>query len=426
MKRLVCVIVFLLVSLAFAEDELVSKRELYLRARDVLKESLENGDTVKANEAFEYLKENAKNGAPLNHFEEYLIAGELNHYDEAVEKFAMIRRVILDSSYTNHLEGDQRNSVDDGLNNYLYRGLDPFTKNVMDSLNNRVQQSSASDENKALYEALLYGDPVVSVDVVNIRGHYFLYQVIRDTTYAEEFLKHSKEFVQKYPQSEHAKYLKDQTIPFVQKYMDLQREFRKNPLKHKYYTGGVGIYYSRWMGFITGDATDYISMDMGSEAMFELELQFRRLNLGFLIAYGIDGERKYKDAYTDYDDMDGGYYLAFTAGVDVFDSRFLKVVPFIGLGSITLEDLDIDAHNYFVMGSSVDIRLWSTTPKRLGALAASVQLRLKYMVGFSSYKDSYQTRYVDPETHYTAIETHPVSGDYVNQSFSVGLGLYFW
>ena len=45
MKRLI-VLLLLLVGVATADSN-VSKKELYSRARDVLKESLENGDTAK-------------------------------------------------------------------------------------------------------------------------------------------------------------------------------------------------------------------------------------------------------------------------------------------------------------------------------------------------------------------------------------------
>ena len=52
--------------------EKVSKRELFLRARDVLKTSLESGDTARACEALDYLAANVAQGAPLSRFEEYL------------------------------------------------------------------------------------------------------------------------------------------------------------------------------------------------------------------------------------------------------------------------------------------------------------------------------------------------------------------
>ena len=49
-----------------------SKKELFLRARDVLKTSLESGDTARAGQALDYLKTNVEEGAPLTRFEEYL------------------------------------------------------------------------------------------------------------------------------------------------------------------------------------------------------------------------------------------------------------------------------------------------------------------------------------------------------------------
>ena len=418
-----------LVALTFAEETQVSKKEMYYRARDVLKESLESGDMARAGEAFDYLKANVENGAPLNHFEEYLIYSEMGRYDEAIAKYATLRRIILDSNYVSNI--DTRISVEDYLNNYLYRGLEPFTKDVMDSLNNRVQQSNASDENKGLFAALLYGDQVVSVRVRSFGDRSYVFRVINDTTCAEIFLRNATDFVQKYPNSEHAKYLNDQTIPFVQNYMDKQREFRANPLKYKFYTGGFGAYYSKWWGGITGDATDYISMDMDSY-MLELELQFWRVNLGAFVAYGIEGKRKYRrDLFYQGSDYDDGYSIGFTAGFDAFDSKYVKVVPFIGIGATTIDALEIDAHNHFLLGTNVDLRLWTSKASRRDSPIASVQVRLKYMAKFSSYSDTYwnvEQIYDDETGYFIESEKHQftASGDYVNHAFSIGLGLYWW
>lgn len=430
MKKIVLYLLVLLSVSVFADGNQVSKKEMYYRARDVLRESLEGGDMARAGEAFDYLKANVENGAPLNHFEEYLIYSEMGRYDEAIAKYATLRRIILDSNYVSNI--DTRISVEDYLNNYLYRGLEPFTKDVMDSLNNRVQQSNASDENKGLFAALLYGDQVVSVRVLSFGDRSYVFRVINDTTCAEIFLRNATDFVQKYPNSEHAKYLNDQTIPFVQNYMDKQREFRANPLKHKFYTGGFGAYYSKWWGGITGDATDYISMDMGSY-MLELELQFWRVNLGAFVAYGIEGERKYRtdlDSHDSFDD-DEGYSIGFTLGFDAFDSKYVKVVPFIGIGATTIDALEIDAHNHFLLGTNVDLRLWTSKASRRDSPIASVQVRLKYMAKFSSYSDTYwnvEQIYDDETGYFIESEKHQftASGDYVNHAFSIGLGLYWW
>ena len=64
-----------------------SKKELFLRARDVLKTSLESGDTARARQALDYLKTNVEEGAPLTRFEEYLADMETGRYEQGIELY---------------------------------------------------------------------------------------------------------------------------------------------------------------------------------------------------------------------------------------------------------------------------------------------------------------------------------------------------
>ena len=146
-SALVFIVLLLLgVSQPLAQESSVqpSKRTLYLRARDVLKTSLETGDSERADQAFNYLKSNAKEGAPLTRFEEYLINMELNHFAQGIDIYADLRRIMLDSTYKPELEN--RVAEKDPLAVYLYRDLYPFTLQKADSLSARVDSSDVSDE----------------------------------------------------------------------------------------------------------------------------------------------------------------------------------------------------------------------------------------------------------------------------------------
>ena len=70
MKKTLFVLVLLIsVVVSFATP---SKKELFSRARDALKTSLESKDFARSRLAIDYLKQNLAEGAPLSYFEEYL------------------------------------------------------------------------------------------------------------------------------------------------------------------------------------------------------------------------------------------------------------------------------------------------------------------------------------------------------------------
>lgn len=425
MRRIV-VLIFLLAFYAIANESSISKMELYDRARDVLKESLENKDSAKARTALEYLKANVNNGAPLTTFEEYLARVELGDYEEGLKYYFYGRRIHLDTAYIPPKE--YRANQDDGLALYLYRNLRPFDKSKADSLIAKIDATNIPQKTKDLYASLVYCELVLYSEAYQRGDHKVIRLQIYDTTAIEAFLTRTQNYISEAPDVIETRYLKDHIYPFVKKVIDQHREFRVNPLKHKYYGGGLGFYYSRWFGFITGEATDDISMDMGTY-MLELELQFSRFNFGAFIAYGIDGERKYKneEPFSSIDEDENGYSMGFTAGFNVFDSRFVKIVPFLGLGGTTVYPLDIEAKNHFLLGTNIDLRLFSTTPARLGAPAVALHLHLKYMAKFSSYDDTYY-RELNPNAAYydERYEKIKAGGDYINHAFSIGLGLYLW
>lgn len=425
MKKIVLYLLVLLSVSVFADGNQVSKKEMYYRARDVLRESLEGGDYDKAGQALEYLQENISNGAPLTVNEEYYAYMGMHRYEDALRVYFEGRRVYLDVKY--HPDVQKRVIAEDGLSLYFSKLVVNLTKASADSLIQIIEASEVSQESKDLYGTLLYSELVIGHTLFYV-GNEVMYALrVWNDTYVEPFFARARDFVQKYPNSIHSEYLNRDIIPMVQKHLD----FLANPLEHKFYTGGYGIYASLWWGGISGDASDYIQMDMGSY-MLEFEMQFWRVNFGAFYAWGIEGKRKYRrDLVSQSSDYDDGYSIGFTAGFDVFDSKYVKVVPFIGLGSTTIDALEIDAHNHFLVGTNVDLRLWTSKAKKIGSPIFSMHLRLKYMAKFSSYKDSYvnvEQIYDEEDGHYIGREDHHLtaSGDYVNHAFSIGLGLYWW
>ena len=396
-----------------------SKKELFLRARDVLKTSLESGDTARAGQALDYLKTNVEEGAPLTRFEEYLAEMETGRYERGIELYADMRRVILDSAFKPNWQS--RASEDDPLSRYLYRNLSPFDSTKADSLHARVVPSDISDEYKDLYRTLLYSELIINKVPVSVYGVAFVVTTLYDTTNVEHFLTCARDFVGKYPQSTYTRIFKEQTIPYVEERMKPYRDFYKDPFKHKYYTGGLGVFVGQWLGFMTGDAMDYFHSEMGSSFIGEISLQFGRISLNGLFSYGIVnhpvGE---SNVYV----VGGGEdeTVGLTLGYTVFDSRWLKAEPFAGVGNYNFLWTDADISTVLMLGVNADVRLFATKPKRLGGISFALIARFKYMMQFgyftneTSYYDYKREEHVDLD----------IDESFMSHQFSLSLGLYLW
>ena len=396
-----------------------SKKELFLRARDVLKTSLESGDTARAGQALDYLKTNVEEGAPLTRFEEYLAEMETGRYERGIELYADMRRVILDSAFKPNWQS--RASEDDPLSRYLYRNLSPFDSTKADSLHARVVPSDISDEYKDLYRTLLYSELIINKVPVSVYGVAFVVTTLYDTTNVEHFLTCARDFVGKYPQSTYTRIFKEQTIPYVEERMQPYRDFYKDPFKHKYYTGGLGVFVGQWLGFMTGDAMDYFHSEMGSSFIGEISLQFGRISLNGLFSYGIVN----KPVGESHIDVVGGgedETVGLTLGYTVFDSRWLKAEPFAGVGNYNFMWSDADISTVLMLGVNADVRLFATKPKRLGGISFALIARFKYMMQFgyftneTSYYDYKREEHVDLD----------IDESFMSHQFSLSLGLYLW
>lgn len=425
MKKLICFLLVVLATFSFAAESKISKKEMYLRARDVLRESLIDQDVEKSQEAFEYLKANVDKGAPLTHFEEYLALMEMGRFEDGIKLYSGFRRIFLDSGYVPTKE--QRISETDALNQYLYRNLSPFTREKADSLSNRVDSSDINQEFKDLYRTLIYSELVVGVQTYYFNGRSFTYTVIADTTCADEFVNKANDFVANYPLSEHSRYLKNQAIPFVKNYMDKQRLFRKNPWAHKYYTGGIAVFAGKWLGFMSGSATDYLNDRMGTSFILEGEIQYKRISVGAFMSFGLVSTFK-DDKYSSNcnhgcsEDESVGLSVGFTA----FDSRFLKVTPFVGISEYYFMETDLYSSAPVLFGVNVDSRFFATAPKHIGALSFALNARFKYMVQIGSLENSYSEKVLDEDGFLIDVKNGSFKKTFANHTFALELGVSLW
>jgi tetratricopeptide (TPR) repeat protein len=430
-KMLLAFLLLLFLGDAFATP---SKKELFSRARDALKTSLINRDYERSKEAIEYLKSNLDEGAPFWDFEEYLALMEIGEYDAGIEIYANARRIVLDSSYNPELKR-RVNPEADPLHLYLYRNVVPFTKATADSLSNVVENSNAKQENKELFTTLLYAELVIGLQTFSYgNGYNFTYRVIADTTAAENFLQSAKKYIEDYPHSFHAQYLKDQIVPFVQNYMDKQREFRRDPIAHKFYTGGIGLYAGTWIGFLCGEMSDVAETEMGTPLQFEVEFRVKRFSLAAFMQFGMIVKPKALHEVDVDEDSFSGFYgsdaidetvdesFGVTLGFTAYDSHYLRVEPFMGMGVTYMPSFSTPLFEEYstgaqwIMGANVDFRFAAGNPKRIGALSFAGILRFKYkvMLGTAESNTGSNGGYIPP------------SYGTVHHEFGLSVGFNLW
>jgi hypothetical protein len=305
---------------------------------------------------------------------------------------------------------------DDGLNLYLYRHLSPFEKPIADSLIARVDSSDIKQESKDLYRTLLYSEILLGYKTLrsyssdSVRYMYY----IKDTTCAEDFLIAAQNYVENYPSSKHSSYLKNQIIPFVQKIMNKHRLYRKDPFAHKYYTGGSNLYVYKWLGTLSGEGTDYLNSKMGTSFMIELSLRSWRISLSGYYSYGLITYLKPEFKGTSDGDSEEDVTYGLNLGFTAFDSRYIRVEPFLGYSRTNFESaVNAESSDEFALGTNVDYRFWSTTPRNaFSYLTFSCLLRFKYMVQFGSFKQE-------------GVGNNKKFGT-VRHTFALGLGIGDW
>ena len=408
MKKFLILFVALWAGLAFAQEpsedsvestasesavatNSVSKKELFSRARDALKTSLETGNKDRASQALAYLQKNLSEGAPLIRFEEYLINMEIGDYENGIAIYADLRREVLDRDYKP--KRDLRIQVEDPLAVYLRRDLSNFSRVKADSLYARVENSDIKVETKKLYKAMLYSEIV-----------------FQDTSMAEAFVRAAKDYAMYHPTSPYADVFTKQTIPYVESFLKPLREFRDDPLAHKYYTGGLGAHVYTWTGFMTGDVADVADVEMGTPFMADVTMRIWRISLNAFLAWGMITKPQYYNVDTYWDESEDES-VGFTLGFTALDSRYLRIEPFLGFGASYFMDAEL-ASDDFVLGCNADFRFWAAKPVRMGALSVALDLRLKYMLQLGTFSDYNLT----DESDWSANR----------HTFAIGLGVELW
>ena len=159
---------------------------------------------------------------------------------------------------------------------------------------------------------------------------------------------------------------------------------------------------------------------MGSSFMGELTARYRRIRLNLFWAYGIisvpkaysiadsDMERTYMSDETE----DESWGLSI--GVTVFDSRYVRVEPFLGISETDYVTANVVSDMEYLVGNNLDVRLLASTPKDLSSSSYVLSLRLKYMLQFGTAYDR------------VIYNGNKKTVNALRHTFGLGLGFEFW
>ncbi|SHK58337.1 hypothetical protein SAMN05720759_10437 [Fibrobacter sp. UWB12] len=393
MKLRILFLLFLFSVVAFSQP---SKKELYDRARDVLRKSLESRDLDRAGEALDYLKTNVENGAPLSEVEEYLVNLELGRFEDALIFYGEIHRDIFDKNYTRPVVS--RIETEDLLNRYLLR-TNQMEKQNIDSLCVRIDASEERQEYKLLHKTLVYLDFVTAHSSTTQNGNdIVVLNYNEELSSIEEFLALMKKYIEEYPYSDHAKYLKDLFVEPYQKYLDEQKQFKQDPWGQKYYTGGFGFYLYTGFGFMTGEASDYLKYETDSPIIIGLDFRVKRFDLSLFWSFGYITGYNFNKCDVDLKRMssqganvfgrEGSWAVGASLGFVAYDSRYLRVEPFAGISSLMYDHLaSTTLVPEFMLGNNVDFRFYAAQPSSVGNMSYSFLLRFRYMLHVGSVKE---------------------------------------
>ena len=193
----------------------------------------------------------------------------------------------------------------------------------------------------------------------------------------------------------------------------------KDPWAFKYYTGGLGVFVGKWAGFIAG--TDELDARMKMSAIVEASLQVWRISANFFFSSGLLTYLNYleRDKWWRQGTADESYGVNF--GYTLFDSRYLKVEPFLGFGTYQFHAISDQwdwrcgqcSSDVVSLGANVDLRTFMTSLGESMGAAIAIIVRLKYMAQFGSFYDDCSTSKVYDE-------------GFIVNTFALTLGVYLW
>ncbi len=335
------------------------EKQILANVRDSLLSSLQAQDS---NEVFRFvnvLKNSGYDERALDNYELLQIYLMMNKYDSALvtlvnEHFRYINESYVDE-FSNCSNRAPYSAFDDELIAYANRTIHLITEADFQKLLDRISDGATTQEYKDFTNLLKIILKNTRFNHISKRSDYYAgrppnrdsFQQARfdggsytkedfnDSHVFDSLIEKLIAFKNKYPESEFN--------PWIMKQVELKKDDREKDLKKRhyyydfFYTGGIGGEY-------------FISPPNGSYE-WNVVLQINRIILS--LSYGRD------------DYFSHGWNVLL--GVDAFENKFFKVVPFVG------------GNNALMAGTQFEFRPWISELGREAPIGCYLSIKAKYV-----------------------------------------------
>ena len=373
-------------------------------ARNSLWLALKNGDIEKVDAALEYLSHEEIPESALDSLELLQINLLLKRYDQAIPQFAnmlmkgrkKVRYSFANDSLFHYLRNETRFAAE-----YTDRSAERDRKERHLKLKGYMTEAAQAnikqeykdlasifvdlhpyfvlyDKEYWIYLGSIFEDisPDSMANIIRIRSEEGVdFHNDIDTLAAPMMLIRMEAFCENYPESEYSEWL--QTVS--RKIADTQNRYKefRNYYKEKLYTGGLGIEFFP-LGFSE------------SSLLLGVPVQISRL----IVTPSMFVGGKFSEAFF------------ITAGIDVYENKWLKIQPFAG------------GYDLFTAGIQADFRFWmSKTP---GEFHSATYMTLKFRYMGIYYAPDIATVGYNPSEEEPSIEKKWYNRVYL------GVGIHFW
>lgn len=388
-----------------------SAEEIIRRGRNLLLSALKASDSAHAEGIVEYLDIASENVCTFSAGERGKIFLLTRNYNAAIRTLISERRSVLRKK-------SEQCAFQDGLAAYIQTEFSKMVRSP-DSVVLQMEKSSATRKDSLSAKVFL---PIVLLQAEQM-----------SSSELSQFLDDGEAFVREFPEDENTEWLRENFLePFSERLR--LKSVSDDPFKEHLYGSGVGLELLYGHGFLTGDFKKEFHHRYGI-FQFALPIAIRRFVFTPFVTFGALETRNNRyfadvlwESGSDFSVYEGGISLGFI----VFDSRFFKLEPFAGIGSMgmVLPENSEDYYYYenrpnnqyhrlkryvrrnnslaYLLGVTGEIRLLTVHSKYAKAPMNSVSLRIKYMANV-----------LDHDLGYRKLEG-------VSHQVLAGIGFFIW
>ena len=395
------------------EQSLISESgtemENIYQLREALLEAAKRGDTAQVSRGIEELEAlKTEDMVPLVDVESQVLLIRQKMWPQLLQY-----EVKRYKNFYNDLVNEKaRYAENDGLMLYIKKEISKFdtTSALLMQLESDIDKSSSLSESEKLELKILL----------------LLNDAYRDDKVNERIARLSQMFLEKYPDHPDAKWIENSVAgPYFRRdFWDLwnkdRQEHREENIARNFYTGGLGFNLYFLSGGLAFGMDELYRSDLFEPEppgiYLELYLQIKRFAISFeLLPSGIEGVATYSLG------------LGFVA----YDSRYLKVRPYIGLGMPAMI-LDAKQDGYLAMPGG-DREYFQEGNNEMYAesfgftLAANVDFKFLTTYLFSSSSNFFSMMLTGKfGITYMEFDDAIVKGSGVTPFFALGFGLLLW